>query len=162
MYRWYSTWSRRLRLLVLQYIVDERCDRKNHIREFSVPPVAEMLSCNLKQWLSTRWEGRAKPWELRYALHLSDWKGWSQDPPLPRPYLRVGSGGKGISLAIPATWGLPRTSSFFPSFLCPRLLHWAYPHLLQPRTLLLCCHCCAFHHIIALHALTPMYLCAYV
>jgi len=30
------------------------------------------------------------------------WKGWSQDPPLPRPHLRVGSGGKGILLEIPA------------------------------------------------------------
>jgi len=28
----------------------------------------------------------------------------SQDPPLPRPHLRVGSGGKGISLEIPAYW----------------------------------------------------------
>jgi len=33
-----------------------------------------------------------------YAMHLSDWKGWSQDPPLPRPHLRAGSGGKRISL----------------------------------------------------------------
>ena len=30
-----------------------------------------------------------------YAMCLSDSKGWSQDPPLPRPHLRVGSGGKG-------------------------------------------------------------------
>ena len=37
-----------------------------------------------------------------HAVHLSDQKGWSQDPPLPRPHLRVGSGGKGISLEIPA------------------------------------------------------------
>jgi len=26
-----------------------------------------------------------------YAVHLSNWKGWSQDPRLPRPHLRVGS-----------------------------------------------------------------------
>jgi len=32
-----------------------------------------------------------------YAMHLSDQKGWSQDPPFPRPHLRVGSGGEGIS-----------------------------------------------------------------
>jgi len=25
-----------------------------------------------------------------YAMHLSEWKGWSQDLPLPRPHLRVG------------------------------------------------------------------------
>jgi len=34
------------------------------------------------------------------ARHLCGWKGWSQDPPLPRPHLRVGSGGKGISPEI--------------------------------------------------------------
>ena len=48
---------------------------------------------------------RAKPGELRCmqcnVMHLSEWKGWSQDPPLPRPHLRVDSGGKGISLEIP-------------------------------------------------------------
>jgi len=31
-----------------------------------------------------------------HAMPLSDQKGWSQDPPLPRPHLRVGSGGKGV------------------------------------------------------------------
>ena len=35
------------------------------------------------------------------ATHLCDWKGGSQDPPLPRPLLRVGSGGEGILLEIP-------------------------------------------------------------
>jgi len=33
-------------------------------------------------------------------MHLSDWKAWSQDPPLPRAHLRVGSAGKGILLEI--------------------------------------------------------------
>ena len=37
-----------------------------------------------------------------HAMHLSGWKGWSQDPLLPRPHLRVGSAGKGILLEIPA------------------------------------------------------------
>jgi len=36
-----------------------------------------------------------------YAVHLIDQKGWSQDPPLPRPHVRFGSGGKGIFLEIP-------------------------------------------------------------
>jgi len=36
------------------------------------------------------------------AMHLSDWKGWSQDPSFPKTHLRVGSGGKGILLEIPA------------------------------------------------------------
>ena len=37
-----------------------------------------------------------------HTVHLSDQKRWSQDPPLPRPHLRVGSGGKGILLENPA------------------------------------------------------------
>ena len=37
-----------------------------------------------------------------HATHLSDQKGWNQDPPLPRPHLRVGSGGKDTLLEIPA------------------------------------------------------------
>jgi len=37
-----------------------------------------------------------------HAMDLSDWKEWSQDPPLPRPHLRVGSGGKGLLLESPA------------------------------------------------------------
>jgi len=36
-----------------------------------------------------------------HAMHLSDWKGWSQDPPLPRSHLRVGTGDEGIYLEIP-------------------------------------------------------------
>jgi len=36
-----------------------------------------------------------------YAMYLCDWKGGSQDPPLLRPHLRVGSGGEGILLEIP-------------------------------------------------------------
>ena len=35
-----------------------------------------------------------------HAMYLNDWKGQSQDPPLPRPHLRVGSGGKGVLLEI--------------------------------------------------------------
>ena len=36
------------------------------------------------------------------AMYLSDQKGWSQDPAIPRPHLRVGSGGEGILLESPA------------------------------------------------------------
>jgi len=32
-----------------------------------------------------------------HVMHLSDQKGWSHDPPLSRPHLRVGSGGERIS-----------------------------------------------------------------
>jgi len=37
-----------------------------------------------------------------HAMQLIDWKEWSHDPPLLRPHLRVGSGGEGIFLVIPA------------------------------------------------------------
>ena len=33
-----------------------------------------------------------------HAVYLSDRKGWSRDPPLPRPHLRVGNGAKGVLL----------------------------------------------------------------
>ena len=39
-----------------------------------------------------------------HSMHLSDWKGWSQDPGLPSPHLRVGSGDEGISLEILVLW----------------------------------------------------------
>lgn len=37
-----------------------------------------------------------------HVVHLSVWNGWSQDLSLSRLHLRLGSGGKGISLEIPA------------------------------------------------------------
>jgi len=40
------------------------------------------------------------------ATHLSDQKRRSQDPPFPRHHLRVGSGGRGCLLEIPACWRL--------------------------------------------------------
>lgn len=62
-----------------------------------------VCSGNAKSWLETEHlvGGRANPGFAQVhamqcnALHLSDWKAWSQDPPLPSSYLRVGSGGKG-------------------------------------------------------------------
>jgi len=38
-----------------------------------------------------------------HATYLSDWKGWSQDATLPRPHVRVGSGGKDTSSGDPCT-----------------------------------------------------------
>ena len=35
-----------------------------------------------------------------HAMQVNDREGWSQDPPLPRPHLRVGSGGTNILLEI--------------------------------------------------------------
>ena len=56
-------------------------------------------------------------------MQLSDWKGWSQDPSLPRPHLRVGSGGKGIFLKIPTYLRPLKGKQFFLLFLCLQLLH---------------------------------------
>ena len=44
-------------------------------------------------------QGQSKGVQV-HPMYLSDWKGWSQDPPLPRSHLRVGSGGTG-TLEIP-------------------------------------------------------------
>jgi len=52
------------------------------------------------------------------AMPSSDQKAWSQDLPLPRPHLRIGSGGAGISCCRSThTWGLPKVSSPFSLFL---------------------------------------------
>ena len=36
-----------------------------------------------------------------HVMHLSDCTWWSQDPPLSKPHLRVGSRGRGVLLEIP-------------------------------------------------------------
>ena len=62
-----------------------------------------------------------------HAMYLSEQKGRSQNPHLPRPHLRVGSGGKGISLENPCvTWGLLKVSRFFlfVSVLLPAAFGW--------------------------------------
>jgi len=58
-----------------------------------------------------------------HAMHTSDWKNRKQDAPFFRPHLRVGSEGEGISCqrSLP-TWGLPKISNSFPSFLHQWLL----------------------------------------
>ena len=77
-------------------------------------------------------------------------KEWSQDPPLPSSHLRVDSGGKGILLEILA-YLKPSEGKQFLSFVyvCNSSI-WAYLLLLQPKTLVLCHHCCIFHHLTAL------------
>ena len=55
-----------------------------------------------------------------HAMHLSDQKGWSQDPSLPKPHLRVGSGGEGTLLEIPAYWRPSEGEQLF--FLCFQML----------------------------------------
>jgi len=58
----------------------------------------DVVSHGLKQWWS-----RASPGSSGACNAITEWpEGWSQDPPLPSPHLRAGSGGEGISLEIPA------------------------------------------------------------
>ena len=59
-----------------------------------------MLSRGLIEHLVGR-QGQPRGAQV-YAMQLSDWQGWSQDPPLPSLHLRVGSGGEGVLLEIPA------------------------------------------------------------
>ena len=121
-------------------------------------PAVEMLH-SLKQWLSTWQEGRANLGSSGACNALNDQRGWSQDPSLPRPHLRVGSGGEKISLEIPAYGRSFRGKQFF--FLCfcvQGCYTGACSHLLQPRIVPLCYCCCTFHHIIALYLITASLL----
>ena len=72
------------------------------------------------------------------AMQLSDQKGWSQDPPLPRPHLRAGSGGEGISKEVRV---YPRPSegkrSFFLCFFVHSLCLFLFAAAWDCATLLL-------------------------
>ena len=57
-------------------------------------------------------QGRPREAQV-HAMHLSDWKEWSQDPPLPRPHSMAGSGGRGILLEIPAYLGPSKGKQLF-------------------------------------------------
>ena len=106
-----------------------------------------MLSHSLKQWLTMWWEGRANLVELSCMQCISvTVRGWSQDPPLPKPHLRVGSGQEGILLEIPAYLRPSEGKQLlsFVSCVCDCCI-WANPNLLHPRASLLCCHWCTFH-----------------
>lgn len=56
-----------------------------------------------------------------HSMNLSDQKGWSQDPPFPRPHSRFDRGGKGIfgDLYLPKGFlGLLKVSGLFLLVLC--------------------------------------------
>lgn len=79
-----------------------------------------------------------------HAVHVIDWKGWS----LSRSHTRVGSGGKAISLEIPAYLRPSKCNQpFFLCFCVHGCCIWAYTYLLQHKTLSLCYYCFAFHCI---------------
>ena len=80
-----------------------------------------MLSRGLIEHLVGR-QGQPRGAQV-YAMQLSDWQGWSQDPPLPSLHLRLGSGGEGVLLEIPAYLRPSKGKQiFFPLCLCPQLL----------------------------------------
>ena len=87
-----------------------------------------------------------------HAMYLSEQRGCSQDPPLPKPHLRVGSGGKDFLLEVPAYQRPSESKQFF--FLCFCIYGcdvWACSYLLPSGIVLLHSYCCSFHHITALH-----------
>ena len=67
--------------------------------------VAEMLSKSQSEPVTEHPVGRQGQHRGAqvHAMYLSEQKGWSQDPPLPKPHLRVGSGGRDFLLEIPAS-----------------------------------------------------------
>ena len=78
---------------------------------------AEMCSGNAKSWLEPVIEhlgmqGQPRGAQL-HAMHLSYQKGWRQDPTLPRPHIRAGSGGKDILLEIPDYWRSSKGKQIF-------------------------------------------------
>ena len=79
--------------------------------------VVEMLSCSLNQWLKTwlRRQGQPRGAQV-YVINLSDWKGCSQDPPLPRPHLRLAVEAGVSYWRSLCVWDIPRVSRFFFSF----------------------------------------------
>ena len=83
-------------------------------------------------------------------MQLIDWEEWSQDASLPRPHLRTGSEGEGISLEIPACLR-PSEGKQLLSFISVHTAV-AFEQILpccSSSTLLLCCHCWAFHGVTA-------------
>ena len=83
-----------------------------------------------------------------HAMQLTDQKDWSQDPPLPRPHLRVGSGGEGISLKI-HVYLRPSEGKKLLSFV-PVPLAVAFEQVFTCCSLGLCCSAVIAAHCIAI------------
>ena len=84
-----------------------------------------------------------------HAMHLSDWKEWSQDPILLRPHVRVGSGGKDTLLEILAYIRPSKGKRILFLCFCGCCIY-ACPYLQQLKALLPHYYCCAFGPIITL------------
>ena len=74
----------------------------------------------------------------------------TQDPPLPRPHLRAGSGDKDVLMEIPVYLRPSKGKQLLSFVSVPTAVAFEHICLLRPETLLLCHHCCTFHHITAL------------
>ena len=99
-------------------------------------------------------QGQARGVQV-HAMYLSDWNRWSQDAALPRPHLRVSSGGEGISCwRFLSTWAFPKVSSNFPLFLHLWLLYLGPFSFAVAKGFVLPCY---YHPIIALQAASPEY-----
>ena len=88
--------------------------------------VAEILSQGLKQSLSTWWEGRANPVELKcMQCTCANGRGRARILPPSRSHWRAGTGGKGISLNIPTYWRPSKGKQIFFLYfwICIQLLH---------------------------------------
>jgi len=98
-------------------------------------------------------------------MYLSLQMGWSQDPPLLRPHLRVGSGVVSILLEILTYLRSVKGESLFIYMYVCVCIHtykyserescciWVCPCFLQLKALLPCFYHCSFHHI-ALYLVT--------
>ena len=83
-------------------------------------------------------QGQAMEAQVR-AMPLRDWKEWSLAPPLPRPHLRVGSGGNGVLLEISVwVWSSEGKQLLFLNFCAYGCYVWVNLYLLHSVTLLLC------------------------
>ena len=87
-----------------------------------------------------------------YAVHLNNWKGWSQDPPLPRPHLRAGSGGEGFLLEIPVYVRPSKGKQFFFSFVSVSMAA-VFGHTLACCSLELC-----YYSVIAVLSIMLQYV----
>lgn len=85
------------------------------------------------------------------AMNLSEGKGWSQDPPLSRPHLSVGSGDKYILLGILVYWRSSK-GKWFSSSICVSMADvFGLVLICCSLGLFSCNYCCTVLQVIALH-----------
>jgi len=99
----------------------------NPILRYTASILFNSCNGNAKSWLEPVIEhlvgrqGQPRGAQV-HAVHLSDRKGWSQDPPLSRLHCWQWRQGHLAGRSLPI-WGLPGVSKFFYLFLRSQLLH---------------------------------------